>query len=212
MQRGHSHVSFESVLPMTPASHRPGRRAAAAGVAGRRSLADAATPSPLVAVERQPASGRASELRGPLRLALRAGRRHTGGPRAMHGPALQIEAFGEADRPPAGARAAHSRPRGDRDRRQHSQRSRRPLRVHGLCARDGTPCVPLERRRRRDAARSASRAALPGTYHYWATTTGMPLVVSRVDRYAAVRRASSSIPRRARRTAIACSSSPSGPA
>ncbi len=49
-----------------------------------------------------------------------------------------------------------------------------PLRVHGLCARAGRECPPLEipvgqARWVRFAVES------PGTYHYWATTTGMPL-------------------------------------
>ena len=49
-----------------------------------------------------------------------------------------------------------------------------PLRVHGLCARDGSECPPLEipvgyARGVRFVVES------PGTYHYWATTTGMPL-------------------------------------
>ena len=50
----------------------------------------------------------------------------------------------------------------------------RPLRVHGLCARGGPACAPVdvgvgETRRVRFASGPA------GTYHYWATTTGMPL-------------------------------------
>jgi FtsP/CotA-like multicopper oxidase with cupredoxin domain len=48
------------------------------------------------------------------------------------------------------------------------------LTVHGLCARNGERCVPL------DVPPTETRAVhftidRPGTFHYWATTTGMPL-------------------------------------
>ena len=46
--------------------------------------------------------------------------------------------------------------------------------VHGLCARDGERCAPI------DIAPAATREVRftidrAGTYHYWATSTGMPL-------------------------------------
>ncbi|MGH8490987.1 MAG: multicopper oxidase domain-containing protein [Gammaproteobacteria bacterium] len=46
------------------------------------------------------------------------------------------------------------------------------LRVHGWCARDGSPCVPLEvpAGARREVSFQSGRA---GTYQYWATT-GVP--------------------------------------
>ena len=48
------------------------------------------------------------------------------------------------------------------------------LRVHGLCARDGSPCPAVEvpPASLRHVRFAAGRA---GTYHYWATTTEMPL-------------------------------------
>lgn len=48
------------------------------------------------------------------------------------------------------------------------------LRVHGLCARDGSPCVPLD-----VAPGATGHVRFPsgraGTYHYWATTMGAPV-------------------------------------
>jgi hypothetical protein len=49
-----------------------------------------------------------------------------------------------------------------------------PLRVHGLCARDGAACAPLDVPPGADReVRFASGRA--GTYHYWATTIGAPI-------------------------------------
>jgi manganese oxidase len=49
-----------------------------------------------------------------------------------------------------------------------------PLRVHGLCTRDGSPCAPVEvpPGAMRDVRFVSGRA---GTYHYWATTIGAPV-------------------------------------
>ena len=48
------------------------------------------------------------------------------------------------------------------------------LTVHGLCARDGQRCAPIDvpPADTREVRFTLDRA---GTYHYWATTTGMPL-------------------------------------
>ena len=49
-----------------------------------------------------------------------------------------------------------------------------PLRVHGLCARDGAACAPLDVPPGADReVRFASGRA--GTYHYWATSMGAPV-------------------------------------
>ena len=49
-----------------------------------------------------------------------------------------------------------------------------PLRVHGLCARDGAACAPLDVPPGADReVRFASGRA--GTYHYWATAIGAPI-------------------------------------
>ena len=111
--------------------------------------------------------------RGTLTVALRAaaGRWHPEGPQ---GPALEIEAFGEVGRaltvPAPLIRVAEGTTivatvRNDLDA---------ALVIHGLCARDGTPCTPVEvppqetRTLRFDSGR-------PGTYHYWASTIGAPV-------------------------------------
>jgi FtsP/CotA-like multicopper oxidase with cupredoxin domain len=119
---------------------------------------------------RQPAG----ELRGgTLFLALRAAR-GIWQPEGAAGPALAVDAFGEIGAPltvPAplvrvrqGVEIAAS-VRNDLDT---------PIRVHGLCARDGSPCAPMEVPA---GGRAEARftAGHPGTYYYWATTTGMPL-------------------------------------
>lgn len=49
-----------------------------------------------------------------------------------------------------------------------------PLRVHGLCARDGGACAPLDvQPHTTGSVRFASGRA--GTYHYWATSMGAPM-------------------------------------
>ena len=109
---------------------------------------------------------------GTLHLHLRASR-GVWRPEGERGRAIDIEAFGELGKPlqvPAPlirvrqGTAIAGTIRNDLDT---------ALRVHGLCARDGTPCQPIE------IAPGETREfrlvnATPGTYHYWATTSGMP--------------------------------------
>ncbi len=95
-------------------------------------------------------------------------------PEGPGGPELTVDALGEAGSPLAipaplirvveGATLAVSL-RNDLDS---------PLRVHGLCARDGGRCAPV------DVAPSEERevrfvSGRPGTYHYWATSIGAPV-------------------------------------
>ena len=116
----------------------------------------------------------AGELQlGVLHLHLRASR-GAWRPEGERGRALLVEAFGEVGKPlqvPAPlirvrqGTAIVARIRNDLD----SQ-----LRIHGLCSRDGTRCLPI------DVAPGETRELLlesssSGTYHYWATTSGMPL-------------------------------------
>jgi FtsP/CotA-like multicopper oxidase with cupredoxin domain len=119
---------------------------------------------------RQPAGYDAD---GEVRIALRVGA-GVWRPHGDEGAALQIDAFGELTKPlqvpaplvrvRAGTRIAIS-VRNDLNAL---------VRVQGLCARDGGPCAPLEiAAGQTREVRFASGAA--GTYHYWATTTGMPL-------------------------------------
>jgi FtsP/CotA-like multicopper oxidase with cupredoxin domain len=95
-------------------------------------------------------------------------------PEGPTGPALQVQAFGEGTsslmvpapliRVPEGTEIVAS-VRNDVDA---------PLRVHGLCERRGAPCAPLEVASG-ETGQVRFKAGEPGTYHYWATTTGMPL-------------------------------------
>ena len=74
-----------------------------------------------------------------------------------------------------------------------------PLRVHGLCARDGGACAPLDVPPGADReVRFASGRA--GTYHYWATSIGAPIPFREL-----ARRASSSTPPACRSSRIASS-------
>jgi FtsP/CotA-like multicopper oxidase with cupredoxin domain len=116
----------------------------------------------------------AGSLRGDtLTLALRAaaGRWQ---PEGAAGPALEIEAFGEIGKaltvPAPLIRVVEGTEivasvRNDLDA---------ALVVHGLCARDGSPCARLEvpPRQTREAR---FRSGAPGTYHYWASTIGAPM-------------------------------------
>jgi FtsP/CotA-like multicopper oxidase with cupredoxin domain len=108
-----------------------------------------------------------------LVLRLRAGR-GLWQPEADRGPTLQVEAFGEEDgslQVPAPLIRVRQGTRVSASIRNGLDSM---MRVHGLCARDGTPCEPVE------IAPSETRtvqfaATAAGTYHYWATTTGAPL-------------------------------------
>ena len=133
---------------------------------------DATPPAARVSVNdnRTPAG----ELRGSvLHLHLRASR-GVWRPEGESGRVLQVEAFGEAGEPlqvPAPlirvrqGTAIAGTIRNDLDS---------PLRIHGLCARDGMPCAPI------DVGAGEIRelrfqSGAPGTYHYWATSSGTPL-------------------------------------
>ena len=141
----------------------PGTAAASGGV----NIA----PTPVeVNDNRTPAGSRAD---GSLTLDLRAGL-GVWWPEGPSGPSLTVQAFGAGAaalqipspliRVPEGTTIL-ARVRNDLDA---------PLELHGMCPRDGTPCPaltvpPQESRELRFTAGHA------GTYHYWATTTRLPL-------------------------------------
>ena len=111
---------------------------------------------------------------GTLRLDLRAaeGRWQPEGP---SGPALDIQAFGEV----ASALVIPAPLIRVREGTEIAASIRNdlstPMRVHGLCDRSDATCPPL------DVPPGETRALRfksgpAGTYHYWATTTGMPFV------------------------------------
>jgi len=127
-------------------------------------------PSIVANYNRRPAG----EIRdGTLRLALRAGL-GSWRPEEEDGPALQVEAFGEITGP-LQVPAPLIRVRAGRDIVASIRNNlSTPLQVHGLCARDGSPCPVLDvpAGQTRDVHFTSGQ---PGTYYYWATTTGMPL-------------------------------------
>lgn len=130
-----------------------------------------ATPSPVAINDNRRPAGTLKD--GTLTLQLRAG---VGSwrPEGPTGPALEIEAFGEAAGPlqapaplirvPEGTEIAVSI-RNDLDV---------DLRVQGFCMRGGEPCTPIQvpPATTREARFKTGPA---GSYHYWATTTSMPL-------------------------------------
>jgi FtsP/CotA-like multicopper oxidase with cupredoxin domain len=116
---------------------------------------------------------------GALHLTLRAGM-GSWRPEGDDGPALQVEAFGEADGPlhvPGPLIRVREGVEIFVDVRNELEV---PMQIHGLCTRNGTACPPLDlptggARQIRFASGTA------GTYHYWATTTGLPLTLRSVD-------------------------------
>ncbi len=101
-------------------------------------------------------------------------------PEGKSGPALQVDAFGEA----TGALTAPAPlirvPEGTEI--VVSVRNELPalMRVHGFCERTGDACAPFDvpAGETRDVRFKTGRA---GTYHYWATTMGMPLPFRAAD-------------------------------
>ncbi len=95
-------------------------------------------------------------------------------PEGDAGPALRIEAFGEEGKalmvPAPLVRVVEGTTLAVSVRNDLSS----PLRVHGLCARDGAACAPIDVPPGADReVRFASGRA--GTYHYWATAMGAPM-------------------------------------
>ena len=139
-------------------------------------------PEVMVNDNRRPAGTRDA---GTLVLDLRAavGRWR---PEGATGPALEIEAFGERTGPLQAPAPLIRVPEGTEIVASIRNDLDVTLRVHGLCSHDAAPCAPIE------LSSSSSRAVRfksgrAGTYHYWATTTGMPQGVSCRDGHAAVR-------------------------
>jgi FtsP/CotA-like multicopper oxidase with cupredoxin domain len=110
---------------------------------------------------------------GTLTLALRA-RLGVWRPEGAAGPALPIEAFGEGPAPLSIPAPLIRVPEGTEIVATVRNELAATMRVHGLCERGGGACPPVEipAGEVREVRFVAGR---PGTYHYWATTTGMPL-------------------------------------
>ena len=101
-------------------------------------------------------------------------------PEGDAGPALRIEAFGEGDSPLAIPSPLIRVPEGTEIAASIDNGLVNPMRVHGLCDRSADACPPI------DLAPGETRSVRfrsgpVGTYHYWATTTGMPLPFRAAD-------------------------------
>ncbi len=123
---------------------------------------------PVVANENTRRAG--VESAGTLTLSLRAAR-GTWRPEGPTGPSVDIEAFGEMSSalmvPAPLIRVREGTAIAVSIRNDLAS----PLRVHGLCQREGTTCAPLDvpPTQTREARFTIARA---GTYHYWATIDG----------------------------------------
>ena len=147
-----------------------------AGAAADDPSASRSLPAVEINDNRQPAGTRGD---GSLVLQLRAqvGKWR---PQGDEGPTLEVDAFSESDGPPQVPSPLIRVPRGTEIVASIRNDLEYGLRVHGLCARDGTPCAPVEVP---PAGRREVRfvAAAIGTFHYWATTTGSPLPFRAAD-------------------------------
>ena len=95
-------------------------------------------------------------------------------PEKDKGPSLEVEAFAEVGSALTVPSPLIRVPEGTEVVATIANELTHALRVHGLCTRGGPACAPLEIPA--GESREARFATGPaGTYHYWATTTGMPL-------------------------------------
>ena len=107
-------------------------------------------------------------------------------PGAETGPTLTVQAFGQGSAPLSAPAPLIRVPEGTQIQVSVRNELSDPLRVSGLCDR-AAACAPLdvppgETRELKFASGPA------GTYHYWATTTGMPQQFRGRERHAALRR------------------------
>jgi FtsP/CotA-like multicopper oxidase with cupredoxin domain len=149
---------------------------AGAGQQGHHHAAAAAGAAParlanVVANDNRKAAGTLAD--GVLTIQLRAGT-GTWRPEGEQGAAIEVQAFGEATAPLTAPAPLIRVPEGTEVRATVRNDLSDTLRVFGLCEHTGTACPPLEVPPGQ-TARSQFRSGSPGTYHYWATTSGMPL-------------------------------------
>ena len=162
--RTHGRIACAVFFALNVAAGRPGPAAALSLPNG--------SPPPRV----QPNDNRVPAgtlARRELTLALRAG---TGRwyPEGPSGPALEVEAFGEVGKPLVVPAPLIRVVEGTAISVSIRNDLAVMLTVHGLCTRDGSPCTavdvpPGEMREVRFASGPA------GTYHYWASTLGVPI-------------------------------------
>jgi FtsP/CotA-like multicopper oxidase with cupredoxin domain len=112
---------------------------------------------------------------GTLTLNLRAGR-GLWRPEKESGPALEIEAIGETGGPLMAPAPLIRIPEGTEVVASVRNDLDVAMRVHGLCEHNGDPCAPI------DVPAGAARelrfkSGRPGTYAYWAETTGVGMAM-----------------------------------
>jgi FtsP/CotA-like multicopper oxidase with cupredoxin domain len=127
------------------------------------------TSEPVVANDNRTPAGTLAD--GVLSLELRAAI-GSWRPGSATGPALTVQAFGDGSSPLTAPAPLIRVPQGTRIEVRVTNELPDAMRVFGLCDR-AAACAPIE------VPAGASRllrfgSGPPGTYHYWATTTGMP--------------------------------------
>jgi FtsP/CotA-like multicopper oxidase with cupredoxin domain len=95
-------------------------------------------------------------------------------PEGDSGPALRIEAFGEGTSPLSIPAPLIRVPEGTEIAASVRNELTAPMRVHGLCERGAGACAPIDVPAG-ETRQVRFKAGVAGTYHYWATSTGMPL-------------------------------------
>jgi FtsP/CotA-like multicopper oxidase with cupredoxin domain len=95
-------------------------------------------------------------------------------PQGEAGPALRVEAFGEGSSPLSSPAPLIRVPAGMEIAATIRNELTSQMRVYGLCEHGGATCAPIDVPGG-DSRQVRFRSGAPGTYHYWATTTGMPL-------------------------------------
>ena len=142
-----------------------------ASVAALAPEAFAGSPEPVVPNDNTRSAGTVDGSTVTIRLRAATGSWQPEGP---SGPALMVDAFGEE-----GAALSVPAPlirvvEGVTVVVSLRNELEVPLRVHGLCERNGDPCAPLvvPPREHRQVQFASGR---PGTYHYWATSLGAPM-------------------------------------
>ncbi len=95
-------------------------------------------------------------------------------PEGDAGRAIRVEVFGEAASAPSAPAPLIRIPEGTRVAVGVHNDLAHPLRVHGLCDRGANTCAPIDVPAGQ-MRRVQFTSGPAGTYHYWATTTGMPM-------------------------------------
>jgi FtsP/CotA-like multicopper oxidase with cupredoxin domain len=140
-------------------------------------VSDGARPRPILPNDNRQAAGVLRD--GVLTLELRA-QEGLWRPQGESRPPIRIDAFADGARQPSVPAPLIRVPQGTMIAATVRNDLTHPLRIHGLCDREASTCDPIEVPA--GAARQVRFASgRAGTYHYWATTTGMPMQFRAAD-------------------------------